>query len=206
MSQIRPILEALARDELLDITDSLELSVPDRRRKALLVEAIEGVRFDLREVLLGFSRDRLKELCRMLGLDDSGREKAVLVERLMGEGGGQAAAVDEAPPSSGRRERARANGNGGQMEIAFGETLTTEKLERHLWSAADILRGSIDSADYKNYIFGLLFLKRLSDRFEEETEALRNVPGADPEDPDEHDFFVPKKARWREIQKTATGF
>jgi type I restriction enzyme M protein len=82
--------------------------------------------------------------------------------------------------------------------------LTREQLERHLWAAADILRGSIDSSDYKNFIFGLLFLKRLSDRFEEECEELRRE-GADPEDPDEHQFFVPKRARWPEIQKSATG-
>lgn len=82
--------------------------------------------------------------------------------------------------------------------------LTREQLEGYLWAAADILRGSIDSSDYKNFIFGLLFLKRLSDRFEEECEELR-TEGADPEDPDEHQFFVPKRARWPQIQKTATG-
>ena len=51
-------------------------------------------------------------------------------------------------------------------------TLSVAQLEQYLWSAADILRGSIDSSDYKTYIFGLLFLKRLSDRFEEEAEKL----------------------------------
>src|SRR5262249_49751265 len=71
------------------------------------------------------------------------------------------------------------------------------------WSAADILRGSIDSSDYKSYIFGLLFLKRLSDRFDEECEALAKE-GDDPEDKDNHQFFVPKRARWREIQKIAS--
>lgn len=54
-------------------------------------------------------------------------------------------------------------------------------------------------------LFGLLFLKRLSDRFEEECDALRGVAGANVEDPDEHDFFVPKAARWSEIQKAATN-
>ena len=42
-------------------------------------------------------------------------------------------------------------------------TLDLDTLESHLWEAADILRGSIDAADYKNYIFGLLFLKRIND-------------------------------------------
>jgi type I restriction enzyme M protein len=84
------------------------------------------------------------------------------------------------------------------------QKLTQEALERHLWSAADILRGSIDSSDYKNFIFGLLFLKRLSDRFEEECVLIRKE-GGNPEDPDEHEFFVPKRARWSEIQKHATN-
>ncbi|MBK9386939.1 MAG: SAM-dependent DNA methyltransferase [Planctomycetes bacterium] len=85
-----------------------------------------------------------------------------------------------------------------------GHRLTQADLERYLWSAADILRGSIDSSDYKSYIFGLLFLKRLSDRFEEECATIRR-DGGDPEDPDEHEFFVPKRARWAEISKCASG-
>ena len=47
-------------------------------------------------------------------------------------------------------------------------TLSRQELESKLWQAADILRGQIDAADYKNYIFSILFLKRLSDRFGEE--------------------------------------
>lgn len=83
-------------------------------------------------------------------------------------------------------------------------TVTPARLNGHLWAAADILRGSIDSSDYKNYIFGFLFLKRLSDRFEEEAEHLI-ATGADDDvawsDPDEHQFFVPKRARWKDIAK-----
>jgi hypothetical protein len=61
--------------------------------------------------------------------------------------------------------------------------LTVDRLEGYLWSAADILRGSIDSSDYKNSIFGILFLKRLSDRFDEECEILLKE-GDDPEEKD----------------------
>ncbi len=48
--------------------------------------------------------------------------------------------------------------------------VTLSELEQHLWGAANILRGSIDSGEYKSYIFGLLFFKRLSDVWQEEFE------------------------------------
>jgi type I restriction-modification system DNA methylase subunit len=48
--------------------------------------------------------------------------------------------------------------------------LSLDQLEAHLWRAADILRGAIDASDYKHYIFGLLFFKRLCDVWEEEYE------------------------------------
>ena len=80
--------------------------------------------------------------------------------------------------------------------------LTSQELQTKLWQAADILRGQIDSADYKNYIFSLLFLKRLSDRFDEEVElAVRSgVPReAAVADMDEHQFAVPAEAHWSQI-------
>ena len=80
--------------------------------------------------------------------------------------------------------------------------LTTSELESKLWQAANILRGQIDAADYKNYIFSVLFLKRLSDRFDEEVEAAvaAGVPrDVALSDADEHEFFVPESARWRAL-------
>lgn len=107
-----------------------------------------------------------------------------------------------------RQSRTSSSKNNGKQsdtgEFVPGGKLTIDQLERYLWSAADILRGSIDSSDYKNFILGMLFLKRLSDRFEEECVALRK-DGDDPEDKDNHDFFVPKAARWSEIQKAASN-
>lgn len=92
--------------------------------------------------------------------------------------------------------------------------LTTNELNNLLWKAADILRGSIDSSDYKQYIFGFLFLKRLSDVFEDEAEKVfarerkagRSESAANQvawEEQDEHQFFVPKRARWSEIKKAS---
>ena len=84
--------------------------------------------------------------------------------------------------------------------------LTRQELESTLWQAADILRGQIDSADYKNYIFSILFLKRLSDRFDEEVENAV-ASGVSREvaltDRDEHEFFVPESARWRTLVQAA---
>jgi type I restriction enzyme M protein len=77
--------------------------------------------------------------------------------------------------------------------------LERAELERYLWASADILRGSIDSSDYKHYILGLLFLKRLSDRFQEEREILE-AKSLDPDDNTNHEIFVPKAARWTALQ------
>lgn len=83
------------------------------------------------------------------------------------------------------------------------EKLDLEKLTAHLWESANILRGSIDSSDYKNYIFGLLFLKRISDVFEEEAEKIIKETGNKKiayDDPDEHEFFVTPKANWKHLE------
>lgn len=84
--------------------------------------------------------------------------------------------------------------------------LTQAELERHLWGAADILRGTVDAADYKQYIFGLLFYKRLCEVWDEEFEALLAETGDREEaaDPDEHRFHIPKEHRWEAVRQHAT--
>src|ERR1700688_4320419 len=212
MGRKREALRQLRRAELVEAVDRLGLDVADRRVVGQVVDVlVASRRATLAEVLAALSRDRLKEICRALGLDDSGREKAALVARLAGgEPAAPRAEPTESPPpvAKGFAHRSR-HVPLAEPETptvpAQGETLTVERLERALWSAADILRGSIDSSDYKNYIFGLLFLKRLSDRFEEERTAIA-AAGDDPGDRDNyHEFFVPDGSRWSEIRKHATG-
>jgi type I restriction enzyme M protein len=206
MPTARQLLDILTRDELLQLADHHGVTVRDRRQKAHLAEQLEAQGHALPELLADFSRDRLKELCRALGLDDGGKEKAAIIARLAGA----KPTADPTPtaraskPAPAKTTSAKANVTAEPLELPVGAKLTIDALERYLWSAADILRGSIDSSDYKVFIFGLLFLKRLSDRFDEECEAL-GADGEDPEDKDNHQFFVPKRARWPEIQRIATN-
>ena len=85
--------------------------------------------------------------------------------------------------------------------------LTLQQLESHLWGAADILRGKIDSSDYKHYIFGLLFFKRICDVWEEEYEdRLVKYNNADLAAlPDEHRFHIPEGAFWKNVREHTTN-
>lgn len=84
------------------------------------------------------------------------------------------------------------------------------ELEKTLWSAADKLRNNMDAAEYKHVVLGLIFLKYISDAFDElykKLEAEKEQTGADPEDKDEYTaervFYVPPSARWKWLQGRA---
>ena len=97
----------------------------------------------------------------------------------------------------GRKMREQ-NGNGSSSTLGY---------EAELWRMADTLRGSMDAADYKHVVLGLLFLKYISDAFEELRKRLQEEPYANPEDPDEYRakniFWVPPEARWEYIKNQA---
>lgn len=84
-------------------------------------------------------------------------------------------------------------------------SISQTELESYLWGAATALRGTIDAGDYKQFIFPLLFLKRLSDVYDEELAVARGKLGTDFVDfPENHRFQIPDGAHWADVRKTTT--
>ncbi|WP_083458603.1 HsdM family class I SAM-dependent methyltransferase [Sandaracinus amylolyticus] len=126
-----------------------------------------------------------------------------MISRLAG-GAASARAADAAAtptpplPPSGPRAKTQEPKSGGDLGF-----------ERTLFQAADKLRNNLDAAEYKHVVLGLIFLKYISDAFDELHAKLAAEvdQGADPEDPDEYRaervFWVPKEARWTTLQANA---
>ena len=93
---------------------------------------------------------------------------------------------------------AKTKKNDNTAEIGF---------EEQIWKAADKLRGNIDASEYKNVVLGLIFLKYISDKFEQRYQELVDEGEGFEEDRDEYTyqniFFVPQEARWETIAAAA---
>ena len=102
-----------------------------------------------------------------------------------------------------RRKKAK------KTESTHSDSSATTGHETALWAMADALRDSMDAAEYKHVVLGLIFLKYISDAFEEMRTRLEGevAQGADPEDPDEYRaqniFWVPPEARWSHLKSQA---
>ncbi len=105
--------------------------------------------------------------------------------------------------------RGRPRDNGTTAGNKPSATAANVGYKAQLWQMADALRGSMDAAEYKHVVLGLIFLKYISDAFEEQHRRLEaeRAQGADPEDPDEYRalnaFWVPPKARWSHLKAQA---
>ncbi len=296
----RSILERLTRARLLELAQAAELWGLSRLPKAEVLTALVRSRsLTTRELLERLRRDELKAICRAHGLDDRGREKALLVERILANDAAvsrgatrrvkrgtkkratgkvatkkratRVAAGDAVARSTGKRRikkvatkkvatkkvavrdaPAQATGRttariaterrrtevGTERKVAqpsaearpasrrAGATAGSSRSRRggdsaregsgatvgyeaELWRMADALRGSMDAAEYKHVVLGLIFLKYISDAFEEHHARLlaEVAEGADPEDPDEYRaenvFWVPPEARWAHLKAQA---
>jgi type I restriction enzyme M protein len=88
------------------------------------------------------------------------------------------------------------------------DTITLSQLESHLWEAANILRGPVDAADFKTYVFPLLFFKRISDVHDEEYQSALAESGGDEEYarfPQNYRFQIPENCHWEDARSVAVN-
>jgi len=219
MARKSQILDCLTRPYLLQIAGEYEIKGVSSLNKGDLVRALSrkhSVRIE--DILSDFSLDDLKGVCQGLGVDETGRKKTLLIDRLLKR-------ETKEKPKAPKNVKAKS-----EPEIKKKDTMAKNKqnksvvksvtpntdssnteLEKQLWKAADKLRKNIDAAEYKHIVLGLIFLKYISDAFEELFSKLQKgedeYAGADPEDRDEYKaenvFFVPEKARWTYLQSKA---
>ena len=194
------ILVHLNRKRLVEAARAARVELPTKGRKQELLQTFDALPENtLRETLRALTAVELRRLCRQAGLDDSGQVDR-LYDRLLDHekpirSTPSTLRVPVAEPSLPMQQNPWPEGQLGQAE-----------LENLLWEAANILRGTIDSSDYRKYIFALLFYKRLSDVWEEEFEAqlpadagTDSLLGGQAVDPPEHRFQISRELLWTTV-------
>ena len=172
-------------DQLIDFLEALETAGSPTKNPALR-EALGWEEPDYEEV---------KAVLVAKGIVVRGRGRSDSVSLV----GAEPVAPQAAPARAPRKAKAASNGT---ANLGF---------EAKLWLTADKLRNNMDAAEYKHVVLGLIFLKYISDSFEEHRakllEGVGDYEGANPEDPDEYKaenvFWVPAEARWSYLQANA---
>ena len=210
------ILETMGRDALktalvrLDLADGVDKRVPSAMQARL-----RRARGATPEALLGLlSVGDLRGVCALQGVEAKGRKRELVARLLRSGAKAKTAAPAPSTQRGGRRKvPAEAVAKPENREAAAApiakESGVGTGFETELWAAANALRGNMDAAEYKHVVLGLVFLKYISDAFEERHAQLvaERDEGADPEDPDfyagDNVFWVPPKARWPALQALA---
>ena len=184
----RDVLALLTRDELTSVVDQYDLSPVSRRKRDDLIEAVATSRkAKLEEVLPALPRDWLKELCQAFELDDSGREKAGFIERLLGNSKPTKVADQMTLPMTRPTSSPPPSQNGNRTG-----SRGTPSFEQAFRSIDDILRkeaGCTTELDYTEQTSWLLFLKYL-DGLEEDKAAEAELEGK------RYEYIVDKPYRW----------
>ncbi len=161
----RHIFEHLSRLRLLELAQHFEITGISGKQKAKIIATLSRKRsLQLDNMLQRLKRDELKEICRAEGLDDSGREKEVLINRLLNDS-----------PAEPTPKKAKASSK-GQKASDNGDK--DKSLESWLWDAACSIRGAKDAPKFKDYILPLVFVKRLCDVFDDEINRIAEEVGS----------------------------
>ncbi len=213
------VLAILTRDDLKYIVDDLELDGVDRRSAEGMRTAVgQCQRVSVGDLLGYLLKDHLKQVCEKLGLPSKGR-KDDLLDRLL-----------EFHFDGTAKKPRRTMVQGVQKQLGFNnatervaarqkkaEKLTLAQLESFLFKSADILRGKMDASEFKEFIFGMLFIKRLSDEFDLKRKQLLREYAHLKDEPEllaeiledktsyGETFFVPVRARWHEAWTDENG-
>lgn len=207
------ILLVLGRDDLKRIVESLEIPSVDRRSAGAMRAALARSRRATAEELIGYlGKNGVKAICESMGISAKGRREE-LVERLLGN---SRANQNEQPTDRKRKMEnngvTQASAQATPVANGNGKKLDVPALENWLWEAACVIRGPVDAPKFKDYILPLVFLKRLSDVFDDEIRHLAQEFGSEAtaaklieKDHKLVRFFIPEKARWTSITTQTTG-
>lgn len=166
----KDLLPHLSRARLLELAGNYDIAGLSGKSKDDIVQSfVQYRRLALADMLETLKRDELKALCNKLFLDDSGRGKDVLIERLVN--GKQVNAVAESAfeykpdTTPGRKKKSNADDK-------------DKSLESWIWDAACSIRGAKDAPKYKDFILPLVFTKRLCDVFDDELNRIAKEVGS----------------------------
>lgn len=174
----KTILNTLTRARLLEVAAGFGINGLTAARKADIVERLASSRsYTTEDLLTALKHKELKTACEENGLDTSGREKSVLIQRLLGKAGAPAPARPKRnnssqAPAKTKKMPSEDQPRSSKQDRQYEENAWLSALDKKLWNAADRLRANVDAAEYKHVVLGLIFLKYVSDAFMERQQQV----------------------------------